>query len=235
MVGMTRKWKADENMSAWFEKRELWQEKESFIPFYFRVREFFNLYPRTRLSRSLEQDNINKSSESLERDLNGTARLLVRLSYDLAFEQALRGALAAERERKESLQPRLWNSKSPVAPRRLCCQIFANQREAETSANENKHWKRRVKGNDVITNVISANQQFESTFFDAEIQILRDIVAHSPSFSRPAARASQRAFTTRPHFLGSIQERIERFRVMFTANGKTWICATWPSFPFSCL
>ena len=52
---------------------------------------------------SLEQDNINKSSESLERDLNGTARLLVRLSYDLAFEQALRGALAAEREKEREL------------------------------------------------------------------------------------------------------------------------------------
>ena len=90
-------------MSARSEKRGRWQEKESFIPFYFRVRESFNLYPRTRLSRSLEQDNINKSSESLERDLNGTARLLVRLSYDLACEQALPGALAAEREKEREL------------------------------------------------------------------------------------------------------------------------------------
>ena len=90
-------------MSARSEKRGRWQEKESFIPFYFRVRESFNSYPRTRLSRSLEQDNMNKSSESLERDLNGTARLLVRLSYDLACEQALRGALAAEREKEREL------------------------------------------------------------------------------------------------------------------------------------
>ena len=103
MVGMTRKWKAHEDMSAWSEKRERWQEKESFIPFYFLVREFFNLYPRTRLSRSPEQDNMNKSSESLEQDLNGTARLLVRLSYDLACEQAFRGALAAEREKEREL------------------------------------------------------------------------------------------------------------------------------------
>ena len=103
MVGMTRKWKAHEDMSAWSEKRERWQEKESFIPFYFRVREFFNLYPRTRLSRSPEQDNMNKSSESLEQDLNGTARLLVRLSYDLAFEQDLRDALATEREKEREL------------------------------------------------------------------------------------------------------------------------------------
>ena len=71
-------------------------------------------------------------------------------------------------KRKESLQLRLWNlnstSNSPVAPRRLSCQISANQREAETSANVNKHWKTRAKGNDVITNVISANQHFASTF-----------------------------------------------------------------------
>ena len=39
-----------------------------------------------------------------------------------------------------------------------------NQREAETSANVNKYWKTRAKGNDVITNVISANQYFASTF-----------------------------------------------------------------------
>ena len=69
---------------------------------------------------------------------------------------------------KESLQLRLWNfnstSNSPVAPRRLCCQISANRREAEPSANVNKHWKARAKGNDVITNVISANQHVASTF-----------------------------------------------------------------------
>ena len=39
-----------------------------------------------------------------------------------------------------------------------------NQHEAETSANVNKHWKTRSKNNDVITNVISANQHFASTF-----------------------------------------------------------------------
>ena len=42
-------------------------------------------------------------------------------------------------KRKESLQLRLWNlnstSKSPVGPGRLSCQLSANQREAETSAN----------------------------------------------------------------------------------------------------
>ena len=69
---------------------------------------------------------------------------------------------------KESLQLCLWNLnstfKSPVAPRRLSCQISANQREAETSANVTKHWKTRVKDNDVIANVIFANQHLASTF-----------------------------------------------------------------------
>ena len=46
-------------------------------------------------------------------------------------------------KRTESLQLRIWNlnssSNSPVAPDLLSCQISANQREAETSANVNKH------------------------------------------------------------------------------------------------
>ena len=86
----------------------------------------------------------------------------------LAWEQALPGALPAGRERKESLQLRFRNLNStsnyPVALRRLCCQISANQREAETSANVNKHRKSSAKCNDVITNVISANQHLASTF-----------------------------------------------------------------------
>ena len=68
---------------------------------------------------------------------------------------------------KESLQLRFWNlnstSNSPVAPRRLSCQISTNQREAETSANVNKHWKTRGKGNDVIINVIFADIQLSAT------------------------------------------------------------------------
>ena len=148
------------------------------------------------------------------------------LRFVLACEQALWGALAAEREKKESLRLRLWNLNSTsnslwllvslrswrycvvvewdltaessraakpreipprpyssflgtrlrrqkfnlaptqrrqlrrLAPRRLSCQISTNQREAETSANVNKHWKTRAKGNDVITNVISSIRRF---------------------------------------------------------------------------
>ena len=85
----------------------------------------------------------------------------------LACKQALWGALAKEGD-LTALQLCLWDlnstSNSPVAPRRLSCQISANQREAETSANVNKHRKSSAKGNDVITNVISANQHFASTF-----------------------------------------------------------------------
>ena len=58
-----------------------------------------------------------------------------------------------------------------MATRQLSSQISTNQRDTEISANVNKHWKTRAKGNEAITNVISANQHFASTFFDADIQI----------------------------------------------------------------
>ena len=86
----------------------------------------------------------------------------------------------------------LWNlnstPNSPVAPRRPCCQIFANHREAETSENENKRLTTRAQGNGVITNVMSANRLFRCRYSNS-----RDVVASSPSFSRLAARALLRA------------------------------------------
>ena len=111
----------------------------------------------------------------------------------VATASKLSGALEGRGGKgKESLQLRLWNlnstSNSPVAPRRLSCQIFANQREAETNAIVNKHGKTRAKGNGVITNVISANQPFASIY-----SFSRDVAASSPSFSPAAARAPQRA------------------------------------------
>ena len=61
------------------------------------------------------------------------------MGWVLACEQALRGALAAGREKEGELATTSLNlnstSNSPVAPSRLSCQISANQREAETSAN----------------------------------------------------------------------------------------------------
>ena len=99
-------------------------------------------------------------------------------------------------KRKESLQLRLWNlnstSNSSVVSCWLSCQISANQRKAETSANVNKHWKTGAKGNDIITNDISVNQHFSSTFL-CRCSNSRDVVARPPSFSHPAARVPQRA------------------------------------------
>ena len=99
-------------------------------------------------------------------------------------------------KRKESLQLRLWNlnstSNSSVFSCWLSCQILANQREVETSANVNKHWKTRAKGYDIITNVISFNQHVSSTFL-CRYWNSRDVVARPPSFSHPAARVPQRA------------------------------------------
>ena len=58
-----------------------------------------------------------------------------------------------------------------MASRQLSCQISANKRKAETSANVNKHWKARAKGNDVITNVDLCQSAFHIDFFNADIQI----------------------------------------------------------------
>ena len=69
---------------------------------------------------------------------------------------------------KAGLQLHLWKmnstSNSPVASGQLSCQISANKCKGETSVTVNKHWKTRAKGNEVLTNVISVNQHFASTF-----------------------------------------------------------------------
>ena len=78
-----------------------------------------------------------------------TVRVRVRVSVNpnpnLACEQALRGALAAGREKEGELATTSLDfdpnsiSNSSVARRRLSCQISANKREAETSANVKIH------------------------------------------------------------------------------------------------
>ena len=105
-----------------------------------------------------------------------TKCMAVRFGYKTVFKLLATTSCSLQasspgRKRKESLQLQctpLWNlnstSSSLVALCRLSCQIPANQREAETSVNVNKHWKTRTKGNDVITNIISANQHFASTY-----------------------------------------------------------------------
>ena len=78
-------------------------------------------------------------------NLNKQRRNVISLSEleYVGYEQAFRALWRRGGKRKESLQLRFWNLNStshfPVAPRRLNCQISANQREAETSANVNKH------------------------------------------------------------------------------------------------
>ena len=57
------------------------------------------------------------------------------------------------------------------------------------SANVNKHWKTRAKGNDIIANVISPNQHFASTF---SMQIFK-FQRRSCKVSSPAAGALWRA------------------------------------------
>ena len=89
---------------------------------------------------------------------------------------------------KESLQLRLWNlnstSNSHVAPRRMSCEISANQQKVET--------KKRAKGNDVIINVISANQHFSSTF-SMQIFKFQKRSCNLPFLFPPRATAHRRA------------------------------------------
>ena len=59
-----------------------------------------------------------------------------------------------------------------------------------------KHWKLCAKGNDVITNVICANQHLASTFSMQIFKFQRRSCCWSPpSFSRPAARAPRTAYS----------------------------------------
>ena len=115
---------------------------------------------------------------------------MVNCPLSLRASSPGRSDSGAGKERKGGLQIRLWNlnstSISLVAPRRRSCQIKAEQREAETSANENKHWKTSAKSNDVITNVISANQHFLLTFSMQIFKFYRRCCKLSPFLSFPA-------------------------------------------------
>ena len=113
-------------------------------------------------------------------------------------------------KRKESLQLRLWNlnstSNCPVGPRRSSCQIFANQREAETSVNVNKHCKTRCKGKDVIINVTFASQHFASTFL---MQIIK--------FQRRSCRAPLIASSEATRFRKALTYILSCFEVISTS------------------
>ena len=86
----------------------------------------------------------------------------------VACEQALRGALAAGREKEGDLATTSLELEFHLQfPRGSPSTELLDFRQSAQSGNERKckqTLKNRCQGNDVITNVISANQHFVSTF-----------------------------------------------------------------------
>ena len=114
------------------------------------------------------------------------------MNHHNACEQALWGALAVGRKRKEELPTTNLEFEFHIqfscgSPRRLSCQISANQRKAEKRSNVHV-----PRGNDVNTNVISANQHFASTF-SMQIFKFQRRVASSPFIILSAARTARTA------------------------------------------
>ena len=95
-------------------------------------------------------------------------------------------------KKKESLQLRLRNLNSTSNSPDWGVRFSAYQSKAKTSANVNKHWKTRTKGNDVITNITSANRHFASSFSMQIFKFQRRSCRLS-FFSRPAAIAPRKA------------------------------------------
>ena len=98
---------------------------------------------------------------------------------EVACKQTLHGTLVEGWEKEEDLAPH-WLSR----------QISANQLEAETSVNVNKHRKTWAKDNDVITN---ASPPICISLFRCRYSNSRDVVASYPSLSRLTARTPQKA------------------------------------------
>ena len=114
--------------------------------------------------------------------------------YKSSQQGELSGALWWQGGRKkESLQhvSGIWysTSNSPVAPRRLSCQISTNQCEAEKSANVNEHWKKTNKKNvpRIITSLLMSSPpiRISHRLFRCRYSNSRNVVACCPSFSRP--------------------------------------------------
>ena len=97
------------------------------------------------------------------------------LTKCIRYVQRSRGAISLGRsgggKRKESLQLRLWNvnstPNSPVAPRRMTCQISANQSEAETSE---KHAPRVMTSLLTSSRPISISQNAPESLFAGYVQ-----------------------------------------------------------------
>ena len=102
-----------------------------------------------------------------------TVEFLANEQKRLACAQALGVFWWWGGKRQESLQLHLWNlhstSNSPVARRRLTWPDPGSGNDC----NVNKHWKTCAKVNDVITNVISTNLHFASTFLMQQFKFQR--------------------------------------------------------------
>ena len=108
----------------------------------------------------------------------------------VACDQALQGALAAGRGKEgelatTSLEFEFYLQFACGSP---STELSDFQQSARSGKERDCKQKTRAKGNGVITNVISANQHFASTY-----SFSRDVATRSPSFCRRAARAPQRA------------------------------------------
>ena len=90
----------------------------------------------------------------------------------LACEQAFRGDLAVGRKKEGELATTSLEFEYHLQyPCGSPSTELSDLRQSARSKNERECKQTRAKGNDVITNIISANQHFESILFDADIQI----------------------------------------------------------------
>ena len=87
----------------------------------------------------------------------------------VACEQAVRGALAAGREKEGDVGTASLEFEFHL--QFPCGSPSTELSDFRQSARTGNEYKQTLKANDVTTNVISANQHFASTFFDADIQI----------------------------------------------------------------
>jgi len=142
------------------------------------------------MPKHLFKDNYSNHCDNYVWDLTYTWCLA---KVPVACDQALWGALAAGREKEGELATTaLWSlnstPNSPVAPRQLSCQISANQGEAETSANVNKHVLRVMTSMPISSPPISISHRL----FRCRYSNSRNVVASSPSCSRPASGVTRR-------------------------------------------
>ena len=129
-------------------------------------------------------------------------------SPSLACEKAPGATLAAEKEGELATTSLEFEFRLQF-PCGCPLTELSDSRQSAQSENEREckqRLKTRAKSNDVITNVISANQFFASTFFRCRYSNSRDVVASSTFFSSPAARELARML----HLPGVPQLHVDR-------------------------